>query len=77
MASILPMISNSFSLCSKTLGTILGILSTIGISANFVFRNFYSSLVRSNSTFSISFIFIPLFVGTAKYARLPIDFFVK
>ena len=60
--SILPLISNSFSLSSKPFGTIPSVPITTGIIDILMFHSSFSSLARFKylSIFSLSFIFLSL-----------------
>ena len=78
MISISPLISNSTSLLSKPLGTVSSTLSTIGITATFIFSDSFNSQARSNnsSLFLFNFFFSLWSGATAKFTiRLFFFFF--
>ena len=66
MVSIGPLICKSFRPCTKPLGTVPGLLITVGITVTFMLHSFFTSLARSRylSLFSLSFIFILRSAGT-------------
>ena len=68
IVSIIPLISNSFSLFSRFFGIVPMAPNAIEINAMFIFQNFSSSLTGSMylASFSPSFSFIHLSAGTAK-----------
>ena len=68
MVSARPLISKSFSPCTKLLVTVPNATITIPITVTFMFHIFFSSLARSwySSFFSLSFGFILWSAGMAK-----------
>ena len=71
MVSILPLISISFGLFTKPLGTVPSTSTINSITVILMFHSFFSSLARSKnlSVFLLSFIFIRWSAGNAKSTR--------
>ena len=77
MFSTRPLISKFSSFCNNPLLTVPSAPVTNGITATFMFHNFFNSLARSNdfSLFSFSFSFILWSAGTPK-PTIPLVIFV-